>query len=156
MSRVVHYLNQFFALGGENAASTPPGVKQGAVGPGRKLQELLGADHEIVATVYCGDDLAAASPEAIATVLELVAQARPDIVLAGPASTSGRYGVACARVVAGAARAGIAAVASMHPDNPGLEDAGAAVVVASGAAVREMGASLERLARAARKRLAGE
>lgn len=156
MSRVVHYLNQFFAgLGGENAASTPPGVKPGPVGPGKKLQELLGADHQIVATVYCGDDLAAASPEAVATVLDLVTQQRPDIVLAGPAFTSGRYGVACARVVAGAARAGIAAITSMHPDNPGLEDAGAAVVVASGASVRETGASLERLALAARKRLAG-
>ena len=154
MSRVVHYLNQFFAgFGGENAASTPPGVKPGSVGPGKKLQEFLGAEHEIVATVYCGDDLAAASADAIATVLELVVQARPDIVLAGPASTSGRYGVACARVAAAAARAGIPAIASMHPENPGLDDAGTAVVVASGASVREMGASLERLGRAARKRL---
>jgi betaine reductase len=157
MSRVVHYVNQFFAgFGGENAASTPPGVKSGPVGPGKKLQELLGADHEIVATVYCGDDLAAANPESITTILELVAQQRPDIVLAGPASTSGRYGVACARVAAGAERAGIAALASMHPENPGLEEAGAAAVIASGASVREMGASLERLALAARKRLAGE
>lgn len=157
MSRVVHYVNQFFAgLGGESAASASPGVKPGPIGPGKKLQELLGAGHEIVATVYCGDDLAAASPEAIAAVLELVAKARPDIVLAGPASTSGRYGVACARVAAGAARGGIAALASMHPDNPGLDDAGSAIVIASGASVREMGVSLERLAQAARKRLAGE
>jgi glycine reductase complex component B subunit gamma len=157
MSRIVHYLNQFFAgLGGENAASTPPGVKPGPVGPGKKLQELLGADHEIVATVYCGDDIAAASPAAIRTILELVTRERPDIVLAGPASTSGRYGVACAHVAAAAARAGIAALASMHPENPGLDDAGAAIVIASGASVREMGASLERLALATRKRLAGE
>jgi glycine reductase len=157
MSRVVHYVNQFFAgLGGEHAAGTPPGVKPGAIGPGKKLQELLGAEHEIVATVYCGDDLAAVSPEALAAVLHLVAQQHPDIVVAGPASTSGRYGVACARVAAGAARAGTLAIASMHPDNPGLDDAGGATVVASGASVREMGASLERLALAARKRLAGE
>ena len=157
MSRVVHYLNQFFAgLGGEAAASAPPGVKRGPVGPGTKLQELLGADHEIVATVYCGDDVAAASPDAIAAILELVARERPDIVIAGPAATSGRYGLACARVAAGAARTGIPALASMHPDNPGLDDAGAAVVIASGASVRDMTASLERLALAARKRLAGE
>jgi glycine reductase len=157
MSRVVHYLNQFFAgFGGENAASTPPGVKPGAVGPGKKLQELLGTNHEIVATVYCGDDLAAANPAVITAILELVAQQRPDIVIAGPASTSGRYGVACARVAAGAERAGVAALASMHPENPGLEDAGTAPVIASGASVREMGASLERLALAVRKRLAGE
>ena len=156
MSRVVHYLNQFFAgFGGETAASTPPGVKPGALGPGKKLQELLGDGHEIVATVYCGDDLAAVSPEALAAVLDLIAQQRPDIVVAGPASTSGRYGVACARVAAGVVRAGIPAIASMHPENPGLDDAGAAIVVASGASVREMGASLERLALAARKRLVG-
>jgi len=156
MSRIVHYLNQFFAgFGGENAASTPPGMKPGPVGPGTKLQQLLGVEHEIVATVYCGDDLAAVSPEALATVLALVAQQHPDIVIAGPASTSGRYGVACARVAAGAVRAGIAAIASMHPENPGLDDAGAAIVIASGASVREMGASLERLAVATRKRLAG-
>jgi glycine reductase len=157
MSRIVHYVNQFFAgLGGEAAASTPPGVKPGAVGPGKKLQELLGAGHEIVATVYCGDDLAAASPDALATVLALIIQERPDLVIAGPASTSGRYGVACARVAAGAAQVGIAAIASMHADNPGLDDAGTAIVIASGASVREMGASLERLAQAARKRLTGE
>src|SRR6185295_18532698 len=157
MSRVVHYLNQFFAgLGGEDAASTPPGVKPGAIGPGKKLQELLGAEHQIVATVFCGDDLAAANADVITSVLQLIEKERPDIVIAGPASTSGRYGVACAHVAAGAARAGIPALASMHPDNPGLDDAGAAVVIASGASVREMGASLERLARATRKRLAGE
>ena len=94
-------------------------MKPGPVGPGKKLQELFGTDHEIVATVYCGDDLAAASPEAVAAVLELVVQARPDIVIAGPASTSGRYGVACARVAAGAARAGIAAIALDAPGEPG-------------------------------------
>jgi glycine reductase len=88
--------------------------------------------------------------------MALVVRERPDIVLAGPASTSGRYGVACARVAAAAVRAGVPAIAAMHPDNPGLEEAGAAPVVASGSSVREMGPSLERLAAAARKRLNGE
>lgn len=157
MSRVVFYLNQFFAgLGGEDAANVEPGVKRGAVGPGRKLQELLGSGHEIVATVYCGDDRAAANPEAIAAVLALVAAERPDLLLAGPAFGSGRYGVACARVVAAATAAGIPAIAAMHPDNPGLEDAPAGAVIASGASVRDMGQALERLAGAARRRLAGE
>lgn len=155
--RVVHYVNQFFAgLGGENKADTPPAVKPGAVGPGRKLQELLGAEHEIVATVYCGDDFAVAGPEATAAIWELVRQQGADLLVAGPASTSGRYGVACARLAAVAAREGLAAIAAMHPDNPGVEDVGGGLAIASGASVREMGASLERLARAARKRLAGE
>jgi glycine reductase len=36
----------------------------------------------------------------------------------------------------------------MHPDNPGLEEAGGALVLASGATAREMRPSLERFARA--------
>ncbi len=61
--RVVHYVNQFFAgLGGEDAAGAPPQVTPGPVGPGRRLQALLGAEHEIVATVSCGDDYAATRP----------------------------------------------------------------------------------------------
>ena len=66
MSRVVHYINQFFAgVGGEEAAGTPPEVRTGAVGPGRRLQQLLGDDHQVVATVVCGDDHAAGDPGAI-------------------------------------------------------------------------------------------
>jgi betaine reductase len=157
VSRVVHYLNQFFAgLGGEDAAGTAPGVKPGPVGPGRKLQELLGPGHEIVATVYCGDDRAAAGGEAVAAILALVVAERPDLVIAGPAFGSGRYGVACARVVAAALGAGIPAIAAMHPDNPGLEDAPVGGVIASGVSVREMGPALERLAAAVRRRASGE
>ena len=126
----------------------------GPVGPGKKLQELLGTDHEIVATVYCGDDIAAVS-RSHRDHLKLVMGARPDIVVAGPLHE--RALRRCLRhVAAAAARAGIAALASMHPENPGLDDAGPAIVIASGASVREMGASLERLALATRKRLAGE
>jgi glycine reductase len=155
--RVVHYLNQFFAgLGGEDKAGAPPGVKPGAVGPGRKLQELLGDGHEIVATVYCGDDYAAAEPGAAEAILDLARRERPDLILAGPAFTSGRYGVACALVAAAAARAGLAALAAMHPDNPGVDEAGTAPIVATGASVREMGAALKRFAAAAQKRLRGE
>jgi len=156
MSRIVLYLNQFFAgLGGEDKAGSPPGQKPGAVGPGRKLQELLSGS-DIVATVYCGDDYAVASEAATAEVLALVRAEEPDLLVAGPAFTSGRYGVACARLAAAAVRSGVAALAAMHADNPGLEEAGAAAVIASGASVREMGPSLERLAAAVRKTLAGE
>ena len=163
MTRVVHYLNQFFAgLGGEDKAGSPPGVKPGPQGPGRKLQELLGADFEIVATVYCGDDVAAADAAAIAKVLELAKAERPDLIVTGPAFTSGRYGVACAHVVVAAAKAGIPAIASMHPENPGLEEAeppepsARLFVIGCGATVREMGPSLAQLAAAAHKLVAGD
>ena len=157
MSRVVHYINQFFAgVGGEDSAGTPPTAKPEPVGPGRKLAQLIGPDHEIVATVYCGDDHASGDPSAIAEILDLIGAAQPDLVVAGPAFTSGRYGLACARVAAAATAAGIPAVAAMHPDNPGLDEAGTAPVVASGEVARTMGPSLDTVAGAVRRLLAGE
>lgn len=151
MTRVVHYINQFFAgQGGEDAAASPPQVVDGPVGPGRRLAQLLGSEYEIAATVYCGDDDASARSEAIEEILALVRGHDPDLLVIGPAFTSGRYGLACARLARAAAADGLAVVASMHPDNPGVEEAGAAPVVASGLVAREMGPSLDRLAAAAR------
>jgi glycine reductase len=155
--KIVHYVNQFFAgMGGEDSAGTGPELRDGAVGPGRKLAALLGDEHEIVATALCGDDYAASHPEFAA---ELVAQARErgaEMVIAGPAFTSGRYGMACARIAAAAGEAGLPALACMHPENPGLGEAAGAVVVESGQTARRMKDSLERFAAAARKVAGGE
>lgn len=157
MTRVVHYLNQFFTgVGGEDAASTPPARTDGAVGAGRKLQALLGDDFEVVATVSCGDDYAAGEPRAVEEILAMVKDAKPDVVVIGPAFSSGRYGLACGRLAAAATQAGLVAVAAMHRDNPGLDEAAGAPVVRSGEAAREMGPSLETLAAAVRKLVAGE
>jgi glycine reductase len=154
MARVVHYINQFFAgVGGEDSAGAGPALIEGPAGPGRRLAELLAPEHEIVATVWCGDDIAAG---VVGAIVELAGSVQPDLVVAGPAFTSGRYGLACARVAAAAAQAGLASVASMHEDNPGLEEAGGAPVVASGDVARRMGVSLDRVAAAARRLLAGE
>jgi glycine reductase len=155
--RVVHYVNQFQAgLGGEEAADAPVQRHDGAVGPGRLLEGLLGEDHEIVATVSCGDDRAASGPETLDEVLAQVIEAGAELLVAGPAFSSGRYGLACGRLVAAAAARGLPAVTAMHPDNPGVDEAGAGVVVASGAAAREMKASMQALAPAAVKVAAGE
>lgn len=155
--RVVHYINQFFAgVGGEDQASTRPDRREGAVGPGRRLDGLLGDEHTVVATVFCGDDVAASDAAAIGEILELVRGAGAEMVVAGPAFGSGRYGIACARVAAAAHAAGLVAVAAMAPDNPGVAEAGRAVVVASGDTARTMGASLERVAEVARRVAAGE
>ena len=157
MARIVHYLNQFFVgQGGEDAAASPPSSQPGAVGPGRRLAQLLGDDHEIVATVSCGDDDAAGRPEAVGEIVALIQEAQPDLVVAGPAFTSGRYGLACARVAAAAKAAGLTAVAAMHPDNPGLDEAGGAPVIAVGEAARMMGPALDTLSAAIRKLAAGE
>jgi glycine reductase len=154
MARIVHYVNQFFAgIGGEDSAGTGPALIEGPAGPGRRLADLLAPEHEIVATVWCGDDVAST---VVADIVDLARSAQPDLVIAGPAFTSGRYGLACARVAAAAEQEGLAGLASMHEDNPGLDEAGTAPVVASGEVARRMGPSLDRLAGAARRLLGGE
>jgi glycine reductase complex component B subunit gamma len=155
--RIVHYINQFFAgVGGEEEAGRGPELREEPVGPGKRLQSLLGDEHEIVATVFCGDDYAAGKPEAAEEILSLADEADPEMIVAGPAFTSGRYGVACSSVISAAHERGLKAIAAMHEDNPGLQDAGAAPVVASGETSRKMKGTLERLATAVQKLAAGE
>lgn len=150
MMRIVHYLNQFFAgVGAEDAAMAAPDVHPGAVGPARRMAALLGEEHVIAATAFCGDDYAAGQPGAIDKIVGLIREQNPDLVVAGPAFTSGRYGLACARVAA-ALHGEVPVIACMHPDNPGIAEAGAAPVVASGEVGREMKRSLETLAGAVR------
>jgi betaine reductase len=144
--KAVHYLNQFFAgMGGEEQAETPPAVLEGAVGPGRGLQaELQGV--EIVATLVCGDDyFAEREDEALAVLLGHLAEIGPDVLVAGPAFGSGRYGYACGRLVAAATERGVPSVAAMHEENPGVEAAGAAYVVPTAVNVAGMRDALPRL-----------
>jgi len=155
--RIVHYVNQFFAgIGGEDSAGTGPEMRDGATGPGRKLASLLGDEHEIVATAVCGDDYAASHPEFAAELVALAREHNAEMIVAGPAFTSGRYGMACARIAAAASEAGLHGLASMHPENPGLGEAAGTAVVESGETARQMKDSLERFAAAALKMAAGE
>jgi glycine reductase complex component B subunit gamma len=146
--RAVHYVNQFFAgLGGEDKAETPPTRLDGAVGPGRGL-EAEGV--EIVATLSCGDDYFAEHEEnALEDLLGHLRELRPDVLVAGPAFGSGRYGYACGTLGAAAAAEGIPAVAAMHPENPGVDAAGKAYVVPTAVNVVGMRDALPRLAKLA-------
>ncbi len=155
--KVVHYINQFFAgLGGEEEAGRGPEVRDGAIGPGRKLASLIAPGHEIVATIFCGDDYAASTPSAAKKILSFAQEAGAELVACGPAFSSGRYGIACGHVAAAAANAGIPAFAAMHPQNPGADDAAPAPVLAVGETARTMGAALEAMAGAIRRLAAGE
>ncbi len=100
--RVVCYVNQFFGqLGGEEKAGVGPHVVDGAVGAARAVQQALGDAGTVVATVICGDNHVAAQAErAVAEIVGLVAAARPDLLVAGPAFLAGRYGVACGALCA--------------------------------------------------------
>ena len=122
--RVVHYLNQFFGqVGGEEKANTPPFCKEGPVGPGTALQGILGETAEIVATVICGDSWFNENIDAAkAQVLEMIAQHKPDLVIAGPAFNAGRYGMACGAVAQAVdENLGVPVNSGMYPENPGAE-----------------------------------
>src|SRR5947209_2645460 len=57
--RVVHYLNQFFGgIGAEEQAGIGLEARDGAVGPGKLLEQLLGDGAQIVMTLVCGDNYA--------------------------------------------------------------------------------------------------
>jgi glycine reductase complex component B subunit gamma len=146
--KAVHYVNQFFAgLGGEDKAETPPTRLDGAVGPGRGL---AAEGVEITVTLACGDDyFAEHEDEALATLLGWLEEEKPDVLVAGPAFGSGRYGYACGTLVAASAERGIPAVAAMHPENPGVDAAGKAYVVPTAVNVAGMRDALPRLARLA-------
>jgi glycine reductase len=119
--RVVHYLNQFFAgVGGEEKADARPASKDGPVGPGAALKMALGEVGEVVGTVYCGDNrMAQHAGEATGKVVELIGQFKPDVVVAGPAFGSGRYGLACGQVCTAVQESlKVPAVTGVHRDSP--------------------------------------
>src|SRR5499426_1938103 len=123
--RVAHYLNQFFAgIGGEERADVGVSMRPEPVGPGRALQAALGDAARVVGTVICGDNHVAEREEAaVAEIRAALEGLRPDVLVAGPAFGSGRYGLACAAACRVAQSRGIAAITAMHPENPGAASA---------------------------------
>src|SRR4029077_8766682 len=122
--RIAHYLNQFFGgLGGEEKAGAPLEVRQGAVGPGLLLEQLLGADAKVVMTLVCGDNYAVEKQEAmIDAALEKIREARPDLFVAGPCFQAGRYGMAAAALCSAVqSKLGIPVVTGMSEENPGVD-----------------------------------
>jgi glycine reductase len=158
--RIVHYINQFFAgVGGEEKAEAPPEARAGAVGPGRALQQALGADAEVAGTVICGDGrFADRMEETAAEVLALIEKFAPDVVVAGPCFNAGRYGLACGRVCAEVtARLGRPAVTGMYPENAAVEVYRRDVlIVPTGATAASMSEAVRLLARLALKLGRGE
>ena len=122
--RLIHFINQFFAgIGGEDKAMVPVGSFEGAVGPGKRLQELLGDSAEIVVTAYCGDDYFGSEHKdgALASILKIAKDHDVMMVVAGPAFASGRYGFACTEVCHSVSTSlGLYCVTGMSLDNPGV------------------------------------
>lgn len=123
-TKVVHYINQFFAgLGGEEKADIKPHVLNELPPISSQLNAALGEDIEIVATVVCGDSYFNENLDtAKAEVLEMIKAQNPDLVIAGPAFNAGRYGMACGTVVTMVQEElGIKAFTAMYEENPGVD-----------------------------------
>jgi glycine reductase len=143
-------LNQFFAqLGGEEKGGVGPGCQPEAVGPARALAQALGVGGEVVATIYCGDNYFAEHEEAaLKELLKWLVDYKADLLVAGPAFESGRYGVACGAVChAAQTRLGIATVAGMDENNAGAALYRKSIyIVDSGASVARLVPALQRMA----------
>jgi len=123
MTTVVHVLNQFFAgFGGEEKADMPVAVIEGTAGAARGLQVQLGEAAQIVCTIYYGDNyFHEHKDEALKALLEAVRSRQPQVVVAGPAFNSGRYGMSCVETCNEIAKTlAIPCVTAMHEENPGV------------------------------------
>ena len=158
--RVVHYLNQFFGgLGGEEKAGLSLEAREGAVGPGRPLEQALGSNAEIVTTLVCGDNYAAENLNALTqTVLKAVKEAHADLFIAGPCFEGGRYGVAAGALCSAVqSDLRIPAVTAMSQENPGVDlYRHELLIVDSGSDPVLMGDVLTRMVALASKLLAKE
>src|SRR5215475_11804372 len=93
--RVIHYLNQFFGgIGAEEQAGVGLEARNGAVGPGKVLEQLLADEAQVIVTLVCGDNYAVEhEEELVASVLKKVRGAGADLLVAGPCFDAGRHGI---------------------------------------------------------------
>jgi betaine reductase len=152
--RVLHYLNQFFGgIGSEDKADASPTRRDGPVGPGIALARYFGHEATIVGTLICGDNYFIEHQEAaLAELLAMAGRYNADVLVAGPAFSSGRYGTACGTLALAWQRLNKAVVTAMHVNNPGVELCRNEIyVVRTGPTAVSMNEALPKLARLALK-----
>jgi glycine reductase len=151
---VIHYLNQFFAgIGSEDKADARPTHRDGAIGPGIALAKQFGDAATIVGTLICGDSyFVEHQDEAVAELLTMAEAYDADMLVAGPAFSSGRYGTACGTLTLSWQRRGKPAVTAMNLNNPGVELCRSEVyVIRTGSSAASMSEVLPKLAALALK-----
>ena len=122
--RIAHYLNQFFGgIGAEEHAGRALEIHEGAVGPGKLLESLLGSDARVILTFVCGDNFAVEhQAELTAAILEKLRETRMDLFVAGPCFDAGRYGMAAGAICrAIQTELGVPVVTAMSEENPGVD-----------------------------------
>jgi glycine reductase len=158
--RIAHYLNQFFGgIGAEEHAGKGLTIRDGAVGPGKLFESLLGANVRVVFTFICGDNYAVENQaDLTAAVLEKLRAKKVDLFVAGPCFEAGRYGMAAGALCrAVQSELGIPAVAAMSEGNPGVDlHRDAIYIIDSGFSTLKMREVLEKMAKLGRKLIVGD
>ena len=150
MTKVLHYLNQFFAgIGGEEKAGQEFFFLPKPIGPGVQLCDLLKNYDIEYASVVCGDNYFHEHEEAVlASLTEAMTQFAPDLFVAGPAFHAGRYGLACAKAASFVReRWGVPALTGLYEENPGTREIGRYVlVIQTGSSAASMPTTIKRFA----------
>lgn len=158
--RIGYYLNQFFGgIGAEEHAGKGLEIRQGAFGPGKLFESLLGGNTRVVLTFVCGDNHAVEhQSELIASVLERIRSEKLDLFVAGPCFDAGRYGMAAGALCrAVQSELGIPGVTAMSEENPGVDlHRDALYIIDSGTNVAKMRDAVVKMATLSRKLLATE
>ena len=129
-------------------------IQDGAVGPGRLLEQVLGAGAQVVRTIVVGDNYAAEHVESLsALAVQEVQQCQADLFVAGPCFEAGRYGMAAGALCkAVKAALGIPVITGMAVENPGVDMYHSDIyIVDSGTQVQAMRDVLTTMARLAGK-----
>jgi len=110
-------------MGAEDKTDLPPDFREGALGPGKRLQSLLGDSAKIVVTAYCGDNYFAENTDKVLEVILKIAKEHDvQIGVAGPAFAAGRYGFACNEFCHFVSTSlGLPCVTGMFVENPGVD-----------------------------------
>jgi glycine reductase len=160
MTKIVHYINQFFAgIGGEEQADAPFEVRKGPVGPGQLLQTVLGERGAIVCTLVCGDNTSHEQrDDVIGATLKALQETGADLLVAGPAFNAGRYGLACGAIGAAAKESlGLPVITGLFPENPAVEVyRDRILIIPTGISAAGMKDALDEIARVGVKLATGE
>ncbi|MBM4262905.1 MAG: glycine/betaine/sarcosine/D-proline family reductase selenoprotein B [Deltaproteobacteria bacterium] len=149
MTKILHYLNQFFGgIGGEDKAGQDVVFRPHAVGIGAEIERSLPAHGVDYATLICGDNYFHEQENAALDAMgAAIDKFKPDFFIAGPAFNAGRYGIACAKVCSWVRDYWqIPTITGMHESNPGTQEIGRQVfVLQTGASTAAMAETLKRI-----------
>jgi len=156
--KIIYYVNQFFGgIGAEEHAGASLEFREGALGPAKLFEQLMGEDAHVVLTIVCGDNFAVENQDQVtAAVLDKVRATGADLLAAGPCFDAGRYGMAAGAICSAVqSELGIPTVAAMQSENPGVDLYRESLhIVDSGASITKMRDVIATMAKLGKKLVA--